>query len=297
MKLLILGENSLLKLTSYDKSIFSTFPYLLSIYAYQLAALTPKKHSTIVPTSYENINFDENYDAVFINFKTGTAQRAYMIADKFKQRGLKIILSGSHPSALPMEAKQHCDSVIIGNAENHWSVIINDLEKNNLKNIYQRNEKFNHKSLNIPNILKYKGSKILGAIEATRGCPYQCDFCQESNIPQGSIFRTRPVEEVINEIKTLPQKYILFCDVSMTIDPTYTSFIFLKRLVALNGQSDLNPLLNKHLKGLIKKQIKLKIFIMLLIIYINIRCRYLVILYLALMKIYLMFLNIQEIIL
>lgn len=226
MNLLILGENSLLKLSSYDKSIFSSFPYLLSIYAYQLAALTPKKHSTIVPTSYENINFDENYDAVFINFKTGTAQRAYMIADKFKQRGLKIILSGSHPSALPMEAKQHCDSVIIGNAENLWSIIINDLEKNKLKNIYQRNEKFNHKSLSIPNILKYKESRILGAIEATRGCPYQCDFCQESNIPQGSIFRTRPVEEVINEIKTLPQKFILFCDVSMTIDPTYTKKLF-----------------------------------------------------------------------
>ena len=226
MKLLILGENSLLKLSSFDKSIFSAFPYLLSIYAYQLAEVTPKKHITIIPTSYENINFDEKYDAVLINFKTGTSQRAYIIADKFKQRGIKVILSGSHPSALPNEAKQHGDSVIVGSAEDLWPVIIEDLEKNKLKILYESKEKINQKSLSLTNVCKYKGSRLLGAIEATRGCPYKCDFCQESNIPQGSIFRTRPVEEVINEINTLPQKFLLFCDVSMTIDPSYTKKLF-----------------------------------------------------------------------
>jgi len=226
MKLLILGENSLLKLSSFNKTIFSAFPYLLSIYAHQLAEVTPKKHITIVPTSYEDINFDENYDAVLINFKTGTSQRAYIIADKFKRRGIKVILSGSHSSALPIEAKQHSDSVIVGSAEDLWPIIIDDIEKNKLKILYESKEKINQKSLSLTNVVEYKRSKILAAIEATRGCPYKCDFCQESNIPQGSIFRTRSVEEVINEIKTLPQKFLLFCDISMTIDPSYTKKLF-----------------------------------------------------------------------
>src|SRR4030042_5130042 len=151
MKLLILGENSLLKLSSFDKSIFSAFPYLLSIYANQLAGITPKKHITIIPTSYENINFDEKYDAVLINFKTGTSQRAYLIADKFKQRGIKVILSGSHPSALPNEAKQHGDSVIVGSAEDLWPVIVDDLEKNKLKILYESKEKINQKSFSLAN--------------------------------------------------------------------------------------------------------------------------------------------------
>jgi radical SAM superfamily enzyme YgiQ (UPF0313 family) len=226
MKLLILGENSLLKLSAFDKSVFSAFPYLSSIYAYQLAEITPKKHFIKIPRSYEDIKYDEKYDAVLIHFKTGTSQRAYQIADKFKKMGTTVILSGSHPSALPDEAKQHSDSVIVGSAEYFWPVVLDDLEKNKLKNLYESKEKIDQKLFDFTNIGKSKGSRLLGAIEATRGCPYKCDFCQESNISQGSIFRTRPIEEVINEIKTLPQKFLLFCDVSMTIDPSYTKDLF-----------------------------------------------------------------------
>jgi len=48
MRLLILGENCLIKLSSFDKSIFSTFSVITSIYARQIAAVTPKKHTVVV---------------------------------------------------------------------------------------------------------------------------------------------------------------------------------------------------------------------------------------------------------
>ncbi|UCD14385.1 MAG: B12-binding domain-containing radical SAM protein, partial [Thermoplasmatales archaeon] len=76
------------------------------------------------------------------------------------------------------------------------------------------------------NIISHSGVKIFGVIEATRGCPYRCDFCQESNVLYGSIFRTRPKEDVIKEIKSLSQRFLFFCDASMTIDVSYTKALF-----------------------------------------------------------------------
>jgi radical SAM superfamily enzyme YgiQ (UPF0313 family) len=69
---------------------------------------------------------------------------------------------------------------------------------------------------------------ITGAIEATRGCPYQCDFCPETATPGNARFYKRPVEDVIAEIKALPQKSFVFYDASLTIDPTYTKTLFQK---------------------------------------------------------------------
>jgi len=69
---------------------------------------------------------------------------------------------------------------------------------------------------------------MTGSIEATRGCPYICKFCPESNTPDGNKFYKRPIVDVINEIKSIPQKTIMFYDLSLTIDPDYTKNLFLK---------------------------------------------------------------------
>jgi radical SAM superfamily enzyme YgiQ (UPF0313 family) len=69
---------------------------------------------------------------------------------------------------------------------------------------------------------------MTGALEATRGCPYHCEFCPETNIPGGASFYKRPLAEVIAEIKTIPQKTLMFYDTSLTIDPGYTKELFKK---------------------------------------------------------------------
>jgi len=54
--------------------------------------------------------------------------RAYEIADEFRRRGATVVLGGYHPTALPEEAKQHSDSVVIGEAEESWPRLLNDVE-------------------------------------------------------------------------------------------------------------------------------------------------------------------------
>ena len=64
-------------------------------------------------------------DVVGITAVTQTAKRAYRIADAIKRYSpaTRVIMGGTHPSALPEEALEHADQVVVGEGEN----IIRDL--------------------------------------------------------------------------------------------------------------------------------------------------------------------------
>ena len=89
MKILII-ENVWMGETKYglfDKSILTSFSILPTLYARQIAAITPKRHSvSVLNERYSRINFDEPYDIVHINFTTCTTNRAYEIADNFRKK-------------------------------------------------------------------------------------------------------------------------------------------------------------------------------------------------------------------
>ncbi len=230
MKILVI-ENFWLggkKLRFHEKLLLNTFSILPSLYTRQLAAITPKKYTVeVVNERYSNINFNEDYDIVLINFNFSSFTRAFAIADTYKQKNIPVILSGWYPSIFPIEAKNHSDSVLIGKNETCWLELLDDFENDELKPFYGP-KKFD-KSVKIPPTkVEMPGFTMTGAIEATRGCPYLCEFCPETNIPGGSQYFTRPVDEVIDEIKSIPQKTIMFYDNSLTINPTYTKSLFEK---------------------------------------------------------------------
>lgn len=227
MKILVLGE---INLDFTSKSLFqsfsSIFSYRSAITESHLLSITPKKHYVRVLDANTELNYDENYDVVVIIFKSAAAPRAYEVADEFRKKGKIVILGGNHPSALPKEAKKHADSIIIGSVENLWPFVIEDLERNDLKPFYSSNDFKTTRKSTKPIRLSFTGFKLVGAIKATYGCPNKCDFCQYSNVPDGSTFYTRPVEEVIEELKATPQKILYFKDLSLTTNPSYTKELF-----------------------------------------------------------------------
>ena len=212
----------------FDKTLLTMFSILPTLYARRIAAITPKTHSVeVINERYARIDFDKPYDIVHINFATSSTARAYEIADKFRNKGVTVVLSGMHASALPDEAKQHADSILLGPGELNWLKLLKDVENNKLKTLYQP-VKFDNSVHLPPTNIKLPGFVLTGAIEATRGCPHKCTFCRETNIPGGSQFYKRPVDEGVSEIKNMPQKAFTFYDTSLTIDPAYTKSLFIK---------------------------------------------------------------------
>ena len=211
-----------------DKMLLTAFSILPSLQAREIAAITPKNHTvTVVNERYTSINFHEKYDVVHINFVTSTAPHAYDIADAFRKNNVLVVLSGLHASGMPEEAKQHADSVLIGRPDLAWLIALRDIEQKKLKPFYQA-PLFDN-SVRLPPItISLPGFVATGALEATRGCPYHCAFCPETNIPGGSQFYERPADDVIAEMKSMPQKTLMFYDNSLTIHPEYTKTLFKK---------------------------------------------------------------------
>jgi radical SAM superfamily enzyme YgiQ (UPF0313 family) len=211
-----------------EKTLLTTFSIFPTLQAREFAAITPKHHRvSVVNERYSQIDYDAAYDVVLINFVTSTAPRAYEIADTYRKKGVPVVLSGFHASGLPEEAKQHADSVLIGRNESVWLTVLQDIKQKNLQPFYHAPPYDSSLTLP-PTSIHLPGLSMTGALEATRGCPYHCEFCPETNTPGGVSFYKRPIPEVIAEIKTIPQKTLMFYDTSLTIDPSYTKELFEK---------------------------------------------------------------------
>ncbi|MEE8564817.1 MAG: radical SAM protein [Candidatus Thermoplasmatota archaeon] len=213
--------------TYYNKGTWSSIIFGYPIITLpHIAAITPKKHNVkIINENYEDINFDYNADLVGITTYTMTAPRVYEIADEFRSRGKKVVLGGYHATALPDESKEHADSVILGMAEANWPELLDDFEKGEMKSIYPRNTNFD--MAKIPPLRRdlIKHNPLMGAVQSTRGCSNKCEFCAITSFCHHGV-KQRPIKNVIEEIKQMPNKIFVFHDPHLTINRKYAQEIF-----------------------------------------------------------------------
>ncbi len=179
-----------------------------------IAAYTPNNIEVSITDECVNpIDFDKKVDLVGITSLTTTSPRAYEIAHAFRQQGVKVVMGGIHVSTLPDEALLHCDSVVIGEAEGIWEQLIRDFRCGRLKRKY-RNESFvDLKGLPVPrrDLLSQRDYVTINTVQTARGCPYNCNFCSVK-LFNGGMYRFRPIEDVIEEIKSLPSRNVFFVD-------------------------------------------------------------------------------------
>ncbi|NVO02157.1 MAG: radical SAM protein [Bacteroidetes bacterium] len=194
-----------------------------------LASLTPD-HYDIKIIDEEIIPIPKNDlpDIVGITISAATLKRSYEIADWYRSKGVKVIFGGSYITFIPEEGILHADSVVIGEAEGIWEKVLEDFEKGELKQIYKSDNRCEYKTAKMPRWDLVDTSKILSlGVQASRGCPYQCEFCLVSQM-FGRKVRFRDVDDVIEEIKNLPIKKFLFVDDNLTINKKYAKELLAK---------------------------------------------------------------------
>lgn len=198
----------------------------------QLAAITPKEHDVdVVDERFEIIDFSKGYDVVGISCLTYNSLRGYEVAREFKKRGAVVVFGGYHASLLPDEAIQHADCVVIGEGENKWPQVLQDIQKGCLKKFYRTDELVAPEDIPAADHMVGTYNIFSEPLQATRGCPTGCEFCA-MQIVEGPRFRGRPVDHVIEEIASISTKSIFFCDASSTISPPYQKSLF-KAMVPL----------------------------------------------------------------
>jgi len=152
-----------------------------------LAGLTPKNIDIeLCDENVDEVNFNTDADLIGITGITNQINRAYEIADVFRRKRKRVVMGGIHVSAMPHEAKDHADSILIGEAEDLWEAIIEDFRNNRLKEEYKADTYTDFKKLVIPryDLLKlnrYRNSTGTNIprlpLQTTRGCPFNCKFC------------------------------------------------------------------------------------------------------------------------
>ncbi len=185
-----------------------------------LAGMTPDEielEYTDIPDLTQVDGIPGEFDAVAISSFTAQMNEAYELADRYRAAGTTVILGGLHVTALPDEALQHADAIVIGEGEPSWPALIDDLQHDRLRAIYDsRGTTFDMAASPIPRFdLLDQGHYNRMTVQTARGCPFSCEFCAAS-VRLSPTYRVKPVENVIAEIRHIkalqPNPFIEFAD-------------------------------------------------------------------------------------
>jgi radical SAM superfamily enzyme YgiQ (UPF0313 family) len=209
-----------------------------------LASLTPPEVDIhLVDEHVEAVNLEEPADLVAISCMTAAAPRGYQLADHFRARGTPVVMGGMHPSALPLEAAEHADAVVIGEAEHQWPQVFADFAAGRPQRFYRTEERPTLEGLPLPrrDLLRAECYLTTNLVQTARGCPHHCRFC--SVTPAfGGRYRFRPIPEVIEEIRSLNTRWVAFPDDNIVASRARAKELF-EALIPLRlrwvGQGDL----------------------------------------------------------
>ncbi len=204
----------------YDKYIRNPSIGLLT-----LATVAKKKCSDVImySESISEIKWDDVFDAdvIFISIFTFSAIRGYKLARYIKKHSdAVVIIGGLHASMNYKETVKYCDYVMTGEGDEAIIEVIEALDKGTpvesvkgIACIKNRKIFFSGKRRPPENIdiipdryLCYNYKKMAGhntlwaQVHASRGCPYNCDYCALVR-HYGRRIRTRTPENVVEDIR------------------------------------------------------------------------------------------------
>jgi radical SAM superfamily enzyme YgiQ (UPF0313 family) len=198
-----------------------------------LAALTPPGDEVIY-TDEVVAPFDlgrdvKDVDLVGISVDSKTARRSYDIADAYRRRGVPVVLGGIHPTACPDEAEAHADAVVVGEAEDLWPQVVEDVRRRDLRPRYGPSlPDLAARPAPRRDLFRGRGYVPFQVVQTMRGCPYPCEFCSVSTA-NGTTMRFRPADDVLHELQGLG-RLVLFADDNVMIHRAYARDLFTRMI-------------------------------------------------------------------
>lgn len=165
-----------------------------------IAALLPAGiEIDVIRETWEDPDWTRQYDLLFISCLHADFDRARQISRYWQRRGAKTVLGGMMASMYPTLCQPFFDAVVVGDAEGSVPQIFDDFCRGQLKPFYV-SAPYDPATLPVPRFDLWAGKHILPlSLEATRGCPFSCEFCALTGI--GTRFHVRPPEMVVRDIR------------------------------------------------------------------------------------------------
>ncbi|MGH8727442.1 MAG: B12-binding domain-containing radical SAM protein [Burkholderiales bacterium] len=147
--------------------------------------------------------------------------RARQISHFWRCRGAKTVIGGSFASSFPQLCEPWFDAVVVGDPEDLVPQVYSDFCANSLRKRYVSSA-YAPELVKTPRFDLFPGKKHHALFfEATRGCPFSCEFCVLTGL--GTRHQTRPIQAVVRDIvvaqhmlaDTVPaykRRIVGFCD-------------------------------------------------------------------------------------
>ncbi|MDB5581729.1 MAG: Radical domain protein [Bradyrhizobium sp.] len=168
-----------------------------------LAALVPSGWAVrLVDEAISPADLASDADFVAITGKVSQRTRMIELAAEFRRRGRTVLIGGSFASLNPDDMRPHADVLVTGEIEQLAPKLFADLAAGNWDDRYDGGQADICLSP-VPRWDLYPTDRAMaGALQTTRGCPFNCEFCDVIQY-QGRKQRHKTIGQVLAELSEL----------------------------------------------------------------------------------------------
>jgi radical SAM superfamily enzyme YgiQ (UPF0313 family) len=171
-----------------------------------LAALTPPGHHvSLVDENVEALDFDRLAQADVVGVTGMSVQRFRMreILTELKKRGAFTVVGGPWVTVQEDYFGDLADVIFVGEAEETWPRFLSEWKQGKHGPRYEQAEKSDMTRLPTPrfDLLKMR-HYLFGSVQFSRGCPFQCEFC-DIIVTFGRRPRLKTSAQVVAELEAL----------------------------------------------------------------------------------------------